>query len=261
MSARAGSIRAPRATGLRARSAPAWIAPACMAALIFLAAPTGTRTTVAAGIPVLGATPSQERIVTWAVGRYEAAGLELPAIAVGFHSGPEDCANNSGVTVGGRIDICTTGTRAYVRATLLHEMAHVWLERYLWQELRTGFLLLRGLQTWGGLKGAASRGQGLSCSSGVRPPRQRLLFGPVPTSLCRWGSHVGRSPGRVSHLFERCYGDAIQPLPTPRTLEVGPWSGLCVTCPDISRRSREGFEASNTVHLSNTADTELPYRP
>lgn len=143
MSARAEAIRAPRPFGPRA-----WVAPVAVAVLVFLAAPTGAHTIAGAGVLVLDASPEQERIVTWAIGRYGGAGLELPPIVVGFHTDPRDCGNNSGYTVGERIDICTTGTRAYVRATLLHEIAHVWLEHHASEELRMSLLRLRGLKTW-----------------------------------------------------------------------------------------------------------------
>jgi hypothetical protein len=136
-------IRAPRPLGYRA-----WIALASVAVLVFLAARTGAHAIAGASILVLDASPEQERIVTWAIGRYGRAGLELPRIVLQFHDDPRGCGNNSGYTLGDRIDICTTGTRAYVRATLLHEMAHVWLEKYASEELRMGFLRLRGLNTW-----------------------------------------------------------------------------------------------------------------
>jgi hypothetical protein len=87
--------------------------------------------------------------VGWAVGRYRAAGLELPALEVAFHRSVSACGGNSGFASGVRIDLCTTSpSLGYLRATVLHEIAHVWLERHVSDGLRAAFIDLRGLQTW-----------------------------------------------------------------------------------------------------------------
>lgn len=92
---------------------------------------------------------AQQRIVAWAVDRYRRVGLELPPLEVHFHPSPGACAGNSGLSLDARIDLCTgTTTIAYARATLLHEMAHAWLEQHATPELRARFLPLLGLSTW-----------------------------------------------------------------------------------------------------------------
>ena len=84
-----------------------------------------------------GLDPEQERMVEWALGRFEMAGLRLPArIAVGFDPTREACQGNLGRCIPDGTDgpvalVCeAAGDNLYRvierRLTLLHELAHVW---------------------------------------------------------------------------------------------------------------------------------------
>jgi hypothetical protein len=125
--------------------------------------PTGSITTAGGEvIELYNAAPVQTDLVSWAVARYEEAGLPAPTPrSVGF---PPDlrCAVVAGVAIdtGTSIDlqlcveadeICAgTGCRpsAVSRSTMLHELGHVWTIQNLDDEDRQRFLEFRGLTVW-----------------------------------------------------------------------------------------------------------------
>ena len=55
---------------------------------------------VGQGIRVFGADPEHERLVRWAFGRYEHAGLEAPRVDVHFHSDTTGCYGHALVQAG-----------------------------------------------------------------------------------------------------------------------------------------------------------------
>lgn len=107
----------------------------------------------ASGVPVgvhgrvFGATPEQLQLVRWAIGRFEAAGLEAPRVEVHFGE-VASCGGHLGYAKGGRVDLCTTLVNATTRRTILHEMGHIWLDQNVGASVRTRFLELRGLSSW-----------------------------------------------------------------------------------------------------------------
>jgi hypothetical protein len=137
--------------GARTRRAVGWstrIEQVALAASILLGS-FGRAGARPPSVVVRDGDPFQRSAATWAIGRYEVAELELPAIEIAFHPNAAACGGNSGFTSGGRIDLCTTSPSLnYLRATLLHEIAHAWLEAHLTDRSRRAFLDLRGLQTW-----------------------------------------------------------------------------------------------------------------
>jgi hypothetical protein len=100
------------------------------------------------GVPVVGGTPEQRAMAHWAVGRFVAAGLSLPPIRIQFHPDRDDCRGRTGYYLGGVADMCGMGVSYLVRRTMLHELAHGWVEANLSEAQRTRFLELRGLRTW-----------------------------------------------------------------------------------------------------------------
>jgi|GEM_PF-1206754 hypothetical protein len=111
---------------------------------------TGAAATVAIrqGVEVSGATREQLAMARWAVGRFETAGLEAPAVVIAFHRGLSGCGGHLGWALGGEVDLCSTLVNAMSRRALLHEMSHIWLDRYVGASLKERFLDLRDLTSW-----------------------------------------------------------------------------------------------------------------
>jgi len=107
-----------------------------------------------AAVRVVGdPTPTDLTIADWARDRYERADLSLPSVVVEFSADPGACGGNTGIAVHGgdtpRIVMCTTdAAEVVVKRTLLHELAHVWVDASVDTETRDAFLELRGLDVW-----------------------------------------------------------------------------------------------------------------
>jgi hypothetical protein len=99
-------------------------------------------------IEVTGATPQQLSLARWAVGRFEMAGLEPPALEIAFHGDPSGCQGHMGWARSGRVDVCTVLANEMSRRNLLHEMSHIWLDQNVGARTRDRFLDLRGLRSW-----------------------------------------------------------------------------------------------------------------
>lgn len=102
-------------------------------------------------VEVVGATREQVEMVRWAVGRFEAAGLEPPAVQIEFHGARSGCGGHLGFARRGTVDVCNTLVNAMARRALLHEMSHVWLDQNVDDVTEEGFLALRGLPSWNAL--------------------------------------------------------------------------------------------------------------
>lgn len=109
----------------------------------------------AAAVDILGeATELEAAVVEWALGRYEAAGLDLPAMTVEF-AGDDDCDGNTAVAIHGgelpQLRICAgDAAEVVLQRTLLHEMAHIWAAHTLDETTKASFLSVRGLDAWSG---------------------------------------------------------------------------------------------------------------
>lgn len=100
-----------------------------------------------------GATPEEQELFAWAVGRFDDAGLDLPAVVVTFHDDRTPCAGNAGRYRTGdpaRVDLCVPATAHpnCHRLTILHELGHAWAENRTTAGQRTAFLESRGLDVW-----------------------------------------------------------------------------------------------------------------
>lgn len=90
-------------------------------------------------------------LVSWALGRYRLAGLDVPESHVYFHSGRDNCRGHLGLHIVEdgihRIDICAPAERDRARA-VLHEFAHAWVRDSLSPGDRETFLVERNLDVW-----------------------------------------------------------------------------------------------------------------
>ncbi|MFO7548750.1 MAG: hypothetical protein R6X29_07790 [Acidimicrobiia bacterium] len=99
--------------------------------------------------------PDQQRLVDWAIGRYVAAGLELPPVIIAFSPTDGPCDGNPGLFrdhPAAHIDLCPSGPldETAARKTILHELAHAWTDAFLSADDRREFMALRGLDVWSG---------------------------------------------------------------------------------------------------------------
>lgn len=98
---------------------------------------------------ISGATTDQSAAITWAIGRYAEAGLELPTLAIVVHPTSDGCGGNRGqyrVASGSDvIDLCDTSV-----PVILHELAHAWTAHHASGEARAAFLGYVGLDAWSG---------------------------------------------------------------------------------------------------------------
>jgi hypothetical protein len=102
-------------------------------------------------VVVLSGPPAAMRLATWAIGRFERAGLELPPTGIFFHPDDEGCDGNLGVADGGLVDLCVRhAMEPGPQRIVLHELAHVWEAAALDDDCRERFMALRGLERWVG---------------------------------------------------------------------------------------------------------------
>lgn len=109
------------------------------------AAETGTEITIANG------TEAERTMTRWALGRYEAAGLELPAMSITFHDDTEACSGFIGLysAQAGEVRICNRGEyETESQHTMLHELAHAWSFANLIGTDVDRFNSHRGLDHW-----------------------------------------------------------------------------------------------------------------
>jgi hypothetical protein len=180
---------------------------------------TGTVEAGGQGIEIHNGTPALERLVRWAVGRFQVAGLPAPPVAsVAFNreahtvqcSGEHDGLTlDLGVTAQvllclGQADACAddacTSFSPNVRLLILHELAHAWMDRYVDEPTRQAFLARMGLQEWyapgfdWGLRGVEQAAQVIAWG---------LMDEPIRTT--RLGD---RSCGELAAAFELLTGAA-----------------------------------------------------
>lgn len=93
------------------------------------------------------------RSVMWAVGLFEEAGLDLPALRYIHHGGdPSPCRGRAGVhhVVGGVsvIELCEPEPSTATEVMILHETAHAWADHNLSDSDKVAFQQLRGFSHW-----------------------------------------------------------------------------------------------------------------
>jgi hypothetical protein len=85
--------------------------------------------------------------IDFAFAQFDAAGIELPDVSIAFPSQARACHGFGGLYVPSKraVRICKPSER-----TIIHELAHAWIETTLTDGERQSFLQLRGLTTWTG---------------------------------------------------------------------------------------------------------------
>lgn len=108
-----------------------------------------------ARVRILDPTPDHHALVDWAIGLYQAAGLELPPLRVDFASGTDRCpAGVDGRFVPGEPEslvlLCPAAgaNDLHRRHIILHEFAHAWDYHQLSDPQRDAFLELRSAEAW-----------------------------------------------------------------------------------------------------------------
>lgn len=89
----------------------------------------------------------EQELVDFAYSRFALVGIELPAVRIEFPDDKAACHEFGGVYLPGEttVRICRPS-----RTTLIHELAHSWVETTLNATDRDAFLEERGLDTWAG---------------------------------------------------------------------------------------------------------------
>ncbi|MEN8114615.1 MAG: hypothetical protein ABFS21_09530 [Actinomycetota bacterium] len=113
------------------------------------------------GVDVYNADSRQTALVSWALTRFVASGLESPPVTAVRFPPTEACLRSfSGVTIhgneGSMIDVCVApedlaiavGFPLDARRTILHELGHVWNAHVATETERQVFLDSRGLEEW-----------------------------------------------------------------------------------------------------------------
>ena len=103
---------------------------------------------VADGIRVFGADGEHQRLVRWALGRYERAGLRVPPIDISFHPDTSGCTGHIGSWIRGQVNVCVVIVSEIARDDLLHEMGHAWIDENVSATVRERFMRMRGLTVW-----------------------------------------------------------------------------------------------------------------
>jgi hypothetical protein len=87
----------------------------------------------------------QQNLVDTAVGRFDAQGLELPAVEFVFHPDLRPCHGHKGMFHRSTrtLEMCSMDI-----STMLHELAHAWANESLPVPAREDFVRSRGLDSW-----------------------------------------------------------------------------------------------------------------
>ena len=112
------------------------------------AEPEAAPVEVADRVRVFGADAEHQRLVRWALGRYEHAGLRVPPIDVHFHPNTSGCYGHLGSELAGRLDVCVVIVSEIARDALLHEMGHAWVDENVSATVRERFMRMRGVTAW-----------------------------------------------------------------------------------------------------------------
>lgn len=127
-----------------------WIETVLVAAIALSGSVTSRPSEASAprGIMITGGTAEQRELASWAITRFEAAGLELPPVMIRFNAGGNGCDGHLGYSRDDVVDVCSTLVNAMSRRIVLHELAHAWAAVNVTGAARERFLRLRGLDVW-----------------------------------------------------------------------------------------------------------------
>lgn len=106
------------------------------------------------GVQVTEGSKEAGRLVDWAITKFEAAGLALPAIDVRVHHDKTGCDGHLGLTYNTpdrvTLHLCTPadGRGVVDRLTLVHELAHAWVAENVDAAERHRFMAVHSLESW-----------------------------------------------------------------------------------------------------------------
>jgi hypothetical protein len=100
------------------------------------------------GVAIEGGSPAQRAMTLESAGRFREAGLGEPTVRIRFHDDREACDGRTGRSYEGTVDLCGIHTNELSRRTVLHEMAHAWIDAHVTAGLEERFLRLRRLERW-----------------------------------------------------------------------------------------------------------------
>lgn len=100
------------------------------------------------GIAIRGGTSAQRAMARWAIDRFASAGLPLPPLEIRFHREVSGCDDRLGSFEDGVANFCGVHANSMSRRTMLHELAHGWVDARVPGDLRERFMRLRQLETW-----------------------------------------------------------------------------------------------------------------
>jgi hypothetical protein len=101
-----------------------------------------------AGIAISGGTQAQQAMGRWAEDRFRDAGIGIPSLDLQFHSERTGCNGRLGLFADGTAHFCGIHVNDLSRRTLMHELAHAWIDSHVSVSLEVRFLRLRGLEAW-----------------------------------------------------------------------------------------------------------------
>ena len=86
-----------------------------------------------------------QELGTWAIERFQAAGLELPEVEIHIHLTSEGCGGRAGSfnPTLGRVDVCEAEP-----TVVLHELGHVWAKAHLTDGKRQAYVAAGGFESW-----------------------------------------------------------------------------------------------------------------
>jgi hypothetical protein len=100
------------------------------------------------GVAIEGGTPAQGAMTLEAADRFREAGLGEPTVLIRFHEERDPCDGRTGRSFGTTVDLCGIHTNELSQRTVLHEMAHAWIDAHVTADLEERFLRLRQLERW-----------------------------------------------------------------------------------------------------------------
>lgn len=92
-------------------------------------------------------TVDEQELVDFAFSQFDSSGIALPDVSIVFPSKESECYGFGGFYIPAEqaVRICRPS-----KTTMIHELAHAWIETTITDDERGAFLELRGLETWVG---------------------------------------------------------------------------------------------------------------
>ncbi len=134
-----------------------------------LSLPRSEATAPVTGIVSETVTTEDQAAYDSVIATFTAAGFEVPVFRAEFHATEDGCQGFRGLHVAGddgvaTIHVCATHSDSKIQAswrarTLLHEVAHAWIDQNVTEDTKASFIETRGVDNWAdGSQGWEHRG-------------------------------------------------------------------------------------------------------